>query len=197
MRKSLVLTVVGLLLLAGLGVAAAQLAGLSGEPEPDVPGGPTSTVPGIQESGSTAPEPPVTSNTLPPEVGSNDTRPPVPASPNRPLIPNEPVPDGFSPTPKVVQARSGMVNLHRTSWDRAEVLGERKVRLYFVSGVEPCTVLNNVAVEYGGSQVVITLFEGNDPATADLACIMIAQFKAVDVLLDQDLGGRMIVDGAD
>lgn len=89
-----------------------------------------------------------------------------------------------------------MENVHRVTWREARLINERTVRIHFESGVAPCSVLDRVEVAYQPSTVVITLFEGNDPAFRNMACIMIAQFKAVDVNLDEPLGGRRVVDGS-
>jgi hypothetical protein len=88
-----------------------------------------------------------------------------------------------------------MENVHPVIWRRAEVINDRTVRVHFESGVEPCSVLDQVVVDYRPAEVAVSLFEGNDPAFRDAACIMIAQFKAVDVELDQPVAGRAIVEG--
>jgi hypothetical protein len=95
----------------------------------------------------------------------------------------------------MVKPRAGMDNVHRVTWRRAEVLNDRTVRIHYESGVEPCSVLDRVEVEYRASEIAVSLFEGSDPAFKDAVCIMIAQFKAVDVPLDQPVNGRPIVDG--
>lgn len=87
-----------------------------------------------------------------------------------------------------------MENVHPIPWRRAEPIGARTVRVHFESGVAPCNVLDRVEVDYGSS-ITITLFEGSDPAFPDAACIMIAQYKAVDVPLSEPLNGRPLVDG--
>ncbi len=69
------------------------------------------------------------------------------------------------------------------------------VAIDFVSGVEPCSVLDHVAVSYGADVVTITLFEGNGRDAGDVACIDIGVFKRVVITLDQPLGDRKIADG--
>lgn len=88
-----------------------------------------------------------------------------------------------------------MDNVHPVTWRRAEVLNDRTVRIHWESGVAPCTVLDRVEVDYRASEIAVSLFEGSDPAFRNAACIMIAQFKAVDVVLDQPVNGRAIVEG--
>jgi len=88
-----------------------------------------------------------------------------------------------------------MDNVHPVTFRRAEVLNDRTLRIHYESGVEPCSVLDRVEVDYRPSQIAVSLFEGSDPAFKDAVCIMIAQFKAVDVPLDQPVNGRTIVDG--
>ncbi len=70
------------------------------------------------------------------------------------------------------------------------------VTIDFVSGVEPCAVLDHVDVRYGTDAVTITLYEGHDADAGDVACIEIGVFKRVVVHLDEPLGDREIVDGA-
>ena len=154
--------------------------------------------------------PAVTSSTRPATLPAPVTQPPGSAPgfapgypppsfvvPTQPVYPYEPPPDPYTPDSKVVQPRPGMENLHKTGWDRVEVLGSNRVRVHFVSGVEPCTVLDHVGVAYSADAIVITLFEGNDPASREMACIMIAQYKAVDVNLAEPINGRKFVDGAE
>ena len=225
MRKALVVAVVGLVFLTGLGVAVAQLGenNFGAVELTDVPTEPTTTVtaPTTQPE-TTAPEelsttgpvrksaPAVTSSTRPATLPAPVTQPPGSAPgfapgypppsfvvPTQPVYPYEPPPDPYTPESKVVQPRPGMENLHKTGWDRVEVLGSNRVRVHFVSGVEPCTVLDHVNVAYSADAIVITLFEGNDPASREMACIMIAQYKAVDVNLAEPINGRKFVDGAE
>ena len=42
----------------------------------------------------------------------------------------------------------------------------------------------------------ITLFEGHAPGAGNVACIEIAQLKAVRILLDRPVNDRELVDGA-
>ena len=90
-----------------------------------------------------------------------------------------------------------MADMYARPFDSATVGDDgRTVTIDFVSGVEPCTVLDRVDVRYGPDAVTITLFEGRDPSAGDVACIEIGVFKRVIVHLDESLGGREIVDGA-
>lgn len=191
MRKILVLSLVGALVLTGAVVAVARLGGDkpddrneatpspagSTEPSPSQVD-PTPGLPGVAPS----PEPPAPP-VAPPAPGP---APPAPA----PAIPDPP---GYQPA--MVNPRAGMDNVHRMSWRRAEVLNDRTLRIHYESGVEPCSVLDRVEVDYRTSEIAVSLFEGSDPAFKDAVCIMIAQFKAVDVPLDQPVNGRKIVDG--
>lgn len=185
MRKILVLSLAGALVLAGAVVAAARLGGggpqdrneaspsPSAEPSPRQID-PTPALPGVD-----------------PSPGASSPRPAPPSPPVTP--PGIPDPPGYKPA--IVTPRPGMDNVHPVNWRRAEVLNDRTLRIHFESGVEPCSVLDRVEVDYRASQIAVSLFEGSDPAFKDAACIMIAQFKAVDVPLDQPVNGRTIVDG--
>jgi hypothetical protein len=97
---------------------------------------------------------------------------------------------------RVVTPRPGMADPQPQSWTSARSTGARTVRVFFMSGVEPCSVLDRYKVTYEAERVVITLYSGHDPKAGDVSCIMIAESKAVDVRLDEALGGREIVDGA-
>jgi hypothetical protein len=100
-----------------------------------------------------------------------------------------------APRPQVVEPTPGMAGVHARPFDDATIDDDGvTVRIDFVSGVEPCSVLDHVAA-YGADAVTITLFEGYDPAAGDVACIDIGVFKRVVITLDQPLGDRTIVDG--
>ena len=101
------------------------------------------------------------------------------------------------PSPQVVEPTPGMADVHARPFDDATVADDDvTVNVDFVSGVEPCSVLDHVDVRYGTDAVTITLFEGHDPSAGQVACIDIGVFKRVVVTLDQPLDGRKIVDGA-
>ena len=112
--------------------------------------------------------------------------------PGDPGLSPEPVPG-----PQIVEPTPGMANVRARPFDAATVGDDdRTVTIDFWSGIEPCTVLDRVAIEYGPRDVAVTLFEGNDPVAADVACIEIAVQKQVVIVLDEPLNGRTIVDGA-
>jgi hypothetical protein len=99
--------------------------------------------------------------------------------------------------PQIVEPKPGMADLHPIAFDTAKVGDDdRTVTIDFVSGVEPCSVLDQVDVSYGADAVTITLLEGYDPGAGMVACPAIAEFKRTIVTLDQPLDGRAIVDGA-
>jgi hypothetical protein len=110
-----------------------------------------------------------------------------------------PCPGEGPPTfePQVVTPRPGMAEVRARPFDDAKVGDDGvTVTIDFVSGVEPCSVLDHAGVDYGATTVTITLFEGHDPAAGEVACIDIGVFKRVVITLDQPLGDRTIVDGA-
>jgi len=112
--------------------------------------------------------------------------------PGDPGLSPEPVPG-----PRIVEPTPGMANVQARPFDTATVANDdRTVTIDFWSGIEPCTVLDHVAVDYGAHDVTVTLFEGNDPDAGDVACIEIAVQKQVVIVLDEPLGGRTLVDGA-
>ncbi|HEX6844284.1 MAG TPA: hypothetical protein VF235_04130 [Actinomycetota bacterium] len=104
---------------------------------------------------------------------------------------------GVGDGPQVVEPTPGMADTYARPFDTAAVGDDdRTVTIDFVSGVEPCYVLDRVDVAYGADAVTITLFEGHDPAAGDVACIEIGVFKRVVITLDEPLAGRALVDGA-
>ena len=106
-------------------------------------------------------------------------------------VPVEPSSSPVVPTP-------GMAGVRARGWDDADVSADgRRVTISFVSGIEPCAVLDHVDVDYGAGAVTVTLYEGHDPDAGDVACIDIGVFKSVIVDLDEPLGDRAIRDGAD
>lgn len=190
MRKILILSLTGALVLAGAMVAVARMGG-SGQPP--APGNDPSTQPSAsppQEARETPPPPTPTSV-------ATSVRPPAPTlpalPPPAPPQPAFPDPVGFAPT--IVTPSPGMDNVHPVNFRRAEVTGDRTLRIHYESGVAPCSVLDRVEVDYRETEIAISLFEGSDPAFKQVACIMIAQFKAVDLTLKEPVGGRAIVEG--
>ena len=111
-----------------------------------------------------------------------------------------PCPDDEPPAPagpQVVEPRPGMDNLYARPFDTATVGDDgRTITIDFVSGIEPCYVLDHVDVGYGPDAVTLTLFEGSAPSAGDVACIDIGVFKRVVITLHESLGDRAIVDGA-
>lgn len=195
MRRILVLSLAGALVLAGSVVAVARLAG--DDPAPPRAAPSPSPIPT-----AASPEPPPGPSPGATEGAPPASRPPGPPAEVPPALPRLPAPPGPPPAlpdppgyqPAIVTPRPGMDNVHPVIWRRAEVIGDRTVRIHFESGVEPCSVLDRVEVGYGAA-IAISLFEGSDPAFKDAACIMIALFKAVDVTLSEPVNGRPVVDG--
>ena len=99
--------------------------------------------------------------------------------------------------PQIVEPAPGMDNVRQTAFDTATIGDDdTTLTILFWSGVEPCYVLDHVAVSYDADAVTVTLFQGSDPNAGDVACIDIALQKQVTVTLDEPLAGRAIVDGA-
>jgi hypothetical protein len=97
---------------------------------------------------------------------------------------------------KLVTPRSGMANVHPQAWTWTELRGPQAVRVHYWAGIEPCTVLDSVKVEYRKATIVISLFAGSDPSAPDRACIEVARSTAVDVTLPEAPAGRQFIDGA-
>lgn len=88
-----------------------------------------------------------------------------------------------------------MNNVHPISWVYADQLDSSTVRIYYFAGVEPCTVLDHVTVDYLSGTIAISLYTGSDPGAANQVCIALARATAVDVTLNQPVDGRTFVDG--
>jgi hypothetical protein len=102
------------------------------------------------------------------------------------------------PKPKFkrVEPTPGMVEPRPVRWQAAAIVDGDTVLIRYYSGVPPCSVLDHVDVSYGDEEVAITLYEGAEPGSDDVACPELAMAKEVTVDLDQPVGGRKIVDGA-
>jgi hypothetical protein len=128
-------------------------------------------------------------------LGSDTARPgaPAPDSPvtASPVDPNSPIP---SPTPKLVEPQAGLTDVRPQPWESVEPLGPRTLQVAFYSGVHECYGVDRVEVDYRSKVVAVTLFIGRVPGNQ--VCVEIAEYQAVEVELDEPLGGREIVDGA-
>ena len=124
-----------------------------------------------------------------------------PSSPDSPIsIRPEPGSDvhDVGGRPERVRPRPGMSDLRPVAGEKARLTPDgRHLRVVYWSGVEPCNVLDHVDVGYATESVTVTLYEGSDPEQPDVACIEIALQKVVKVSLEEPLGGRKILDGAD
>ncbi len=66
-----------------------------------------------------------------------------------------------------------------------------------MSGVAPCNALAEVQAEFTDEAVTLTVIEGSEPADEPQACIEIAQYKQTTITLDEEIGPRSILDGAE
>jgi len=110
---------------------------------------------------------------------------------------------GCEPAPQpgqgaeLVTPQPGMAGTHPVRWTGAEPLRDgAALRVTWISGVEPCSVLDRVELAETATEVRITLIEGSDPASPDTACIELGVTKVVEVPLAAPLAGRTLVDGA-
>jgi hypothetical protein len=127
-------------------------------------------------------------------AGCAGTTPVTPGGPESPVTstPGTATPDP-GPTALPVSPRPGLVDVRPQAWDRAEVVGPRRLRVEFYGGVEECEGLDRVEVEETRKRVTVSLFVGRVP-TAEV-CIEIAVLKSVVVRVDAPIGDRDIVDG--
>ena len=158
--------VITLLLAAGLGVAAC------GQQPPDT----------ITPAGPGSPGDAATSTTLPSTTMPSPTGTPT---------------FGGDAGSRLVTPKPGTVQTRPIPWQDSKPRPDgRSVRIYYTSGVEPCHVLDHVKVTYLAERVLVTLYEGSDASSKRQICIELAEFKMVDVQLDQPIGNRTVGDGA-
>jgi hypothetical protein len=93
-----------------------------------------------------------------------------------------------------VTPKPGQAEVHAISWNHYEVLNPTTVRIYFVSGVAPCSVLDHVTVTYAQEVIRVALFSGSDPAHQGEACPMLARQSYTDVTFSEPVGNRDVVD---
>ncbi|MGW4472831.1 hypothetical protein ACWENQ_24480 [Nonomuraea sp. NPDC004354] len=100
-----------------------------------------------------------------------------------------------TPSPKKVRPVGDTVNTRKVRFESAKAK-DRLVKLVWWSGVEPCAVLDRVAVKETAKQVTVTLYEGTAAKAQNVSCIEIAIQKTTTVKLKAPIGKRKIVDGA-
>jgi hypothetical protein len=110
-------------------------------------------------------------------------------------------PSSPSPAPSAVASpvrpRGGTYAPHPVQFTGVTQLrGGRELKITWWSGVEPCHVLDRVAVAETSETVRITLFEGRDPRRRNQPCVLLAVRKQTVVTLRTSLDQRKIIDGA-
>lgn len=108
---------------------------------------------------------------------------PVTAPPGSPADPSLD-PGGIGDGAKVVFPRPGQLDVHDVPADSltARVEGSTIiVTAKWFSGVEPCSILDQVIVTKGVGSYAITLREGRGPE--DVACIAIAELHKTDIAI--------------
>jgi hypothetical protein len=132
------------------------------------------------------------------EPDFHDTAPaPAPDTP----VSHEVPPSAADPGPRqptLVVPRGGMAGVRPHAFEAAAPSADgRTLRVTFWGGVAPCFVLDRVGLREAPNAVTVTLYAGSDPTSPDVACIEIALYMAVDVMLSSPLAARRIIDGAD
>ena len=152
---------------------------------------------GQADSGQVAPDEPV-SETAPPAAGAclegaedcQDTGGDMGAPP-----PSDLPADGATE----VEPTDGLEDVRAVGWQEVEVAPQdpTSMTVRWTSGVAPCNALSEVQVDYGDEAVTVTVLEGTVPSDEPQACIEIAQVKRTTITLDEELGPRSILDGAE
>ena len=133
-------------------------------------------------------------------AGALATPSPTPVPPDAPVT-SPPDGGGIEPGPPVpsfVVPQPGQLQTHPVHIDALTptVDGRRvTVRADWVSGVEPCNVLDRVEVTRAGTTFTISLFEG--ASDLNVACIEIAMYKATLIDLGELEPGSYVVESAD
>lgn len=129
-------------------------------------------------------------------TGSGEVLCPEPTPGSLPEPGCEPAPDPGQGA-ELVTPRPGMAGTRAVAFTGAEPVADGStLRITWISGVEPCNVLDRVEVAETATEVRVTLIEGSDPASPDAVCIELGVSKAVEVPLGAPLADRTIVDGA-
>jgi hypothetical protein len=123
-------------------------------------------------------------------------RAPGPPDPDSDVSTTLPSPSSPEPkqTPLLVTPRPGLVDVRPNPFEKVLVLDERTLEVRFWGGVDECYGVDRVDVNYGESEITVTVYLGRVP-TAEV-CIEIAVLTAVRVNLDEPISDRNIVDGA-
>lgn len=98
-----------------------------------------------------------------------------------------------------VEPTDGLEDVHPVGWDAIEVApdDQRQITVFWWSGVAPCNALAEVDVVHGADAVTVTVLEGNVPSDEPRACIELAQYTSTSLTLDEEIGPRSILDGAE
>jgi hypothetical protein len=107
------------------------------------------------------------------------------------IDPGQPVPSFVVPQPGQLQAHPVRIDALTPTVDGRHVT----VQADWVSGIEPCNVLDRIEVTKAGTTVTIALFEG--ASDLNVACIEIAVYKATMVDLGELEPGSYVVEAAD
>ena len=108
--------------------------------------------------------------------------------------------DGEDPAQAAqVEPVEGLENIHPVDWEevRVDPADPSRVTVVWWSGVAPCNALSEVRVETSDEAVTLTVLEGNVPSEEEQACIEMAVRKSATVTLDEEIGPRSILDGAE
>lgn len=109
---------------------------------------------------------------------------------------------GMEPDPgeaTEVEPTDGLDDVRPVGWETVEVdpADQTRVTVFWWSGVAPCNMLADVEVTYTDEAVTLTVLEGSEPADEPQACIELAQYKSTTLTLDEEIGPRSILDGAE
>jgi hypothetical protein len=132
-------------------------------------------------------------------AGAFATPSPTPISPEAPVTspPDGGGIDPGQPQPQFVSPKPGQLATHPVSVAALTPIVDGHhvtIRADWVSGVEPCNVLDRVEVAKDGTTITVGLFEGS--SDLDAVCIEIAAYKATLIDLGELDPGAYVVQSA-
>ena len=131
---------------------------------------------------------------------SSPASPPAPASPDAPVTAPPSDGSGGDIVPgadELVVPKPGQLEVHDVQADLLEARVDGSTIILTVSwtsGVEPCSVLDQVVVAKGEGSFAVTLREGHGPE--EVVCIAIAMTKRTEVSIPTDGPGTYVITDA-
>lgn len=127
------------------------------------------------------------------------TLPPVSVTSTTVTIPTETAPTGTAPSldgATLLAPVEGLVNVHRTPWQRVTGTGRDLVVHWTTTGLAPCSLLARLDLAETPATITITISVGEVPGVRCGVDPQLGLPLAARVTLAADRGSRTVVDGA-